>query len=217
MAKASRFIHPMNNCELLNSKKLLPVLILTFFSFQISFAQSYSVSGIVSERFSQSPLENIQISITDILDSNATMMTPSNNDGEYELHLTIVSIDELLKPREFGLGHNYPQPFNPSTTIPFFITEMGDYVLQAYDLLGREVASTKQSLTPASYSVRFQAASAGLYFISLSGDGFYDVIKVIAIDGSRESKFFPTLGHSIKQSSGILTKSIPWENRERRC
>jgi hypothetical protein len=42
-------------------------------------------------------------------------------------------------PEEFLLEQNFPNPFNPETTIRFSIPEAGDVVLAIYDLLGREV------------------------------------------------------------------------------
>jgi|FLOH01.1.fsa_nt_gi hypothetical protein len=184
------------------SLRTMKVLFLILFAIVQIFGQSYSLSGIVHEVYSQSPLPDIEVCITDYLDTNYTIAVLSNENGAFELALTIVSIDELIKPDGFGLGQNYPQPFNPSTTIPFSVIEVGDYSLQAFDILGREVASVNQVLDPGPYAVRFKAASAGLYFIRLVGLGVQDVIKVTALDGSRESRFFSSSSnHKTSQNS----------------
>ena len=43
-------------------------------------------------------------------------------------------------PSTFALSQNRPNPFNPSTSIPFTLDEDGRVRLTVYDLLGREVA-----------------------------------------------------------------------------
>jgi phosphodiesterase/alkaline phosphatase D-like protein len=48
-------------------------------------------------------------------------------------------ISSLTLPQEFALGHNYPNPFNPTTTIPVAIPAASEIKLQVYNLLGAEV------------------------------------------------------------------------------
>ncbi len=50
------------------------------------------------------------------------------------------SVDEDGElPREFALGHNYPNPFNPSTTIRYSLPVHAHVNLRVYDIIGREV------------------------------------------------------------------------------
>ncbi|MCE5250088.1 T9SS type A sorting domain-containing protein [bacterium] len=44
-----------------------------------------------------------------------------------------------LVPAGFAVTGNYPNPFNPSTTISFSLSEMGSTTLTVYDVLGRKV------------------------------------------------------------------------------
>ncbi len=44
-----------------------------------------------------------------------------------------------VTPKEFSLGQNFPNPFNPSTTIPVAIPRNADVSLRVYDILGREI------------------------------------------------------------------------------
>ncbi len=76
-------------------------------------------------------------------------------------------------PRETGLGNNYPNPFNPNTHIPFYITEAGWVRLTVYDVLGRPVKSLVNEYRSAgSYHEYFEAdassLASGLYFYELS-------------------------------------------------
>ncbi|MBN1302430.1 MAG: T9SS type A sorting domain-containing protein [Melioribacteraceae bacterium] len=75
-------------------------------------------------------------------------------------------------PETFALNlSNYPNPFNPSTTIVFSIPETGNIKLEVVDLLGRKVATLIDEVKSAGeYSVSFNASSlsSGMYIYTLS-------------------------------------------------
>lgn len=48
-------------------------------------------------------------------------------------------ISSLTLPQEFALGHNYPNPFNPTTAIPVAVPAASEIKLKIYNLLGVEV------------------------------------------------------------------------------
>jgi len=48
---------------------------------------------------------------------------------------------ENLLPRQFSLEANFPNPFNPSTTVPINIPEQMRVTVRVYDLLGGQVAT----------------------------------------------------------------------------
>ncbi len=70
------------------------------------------------------------------------------------------------EPQAPALGQNFPNPFNPTTQIPF-ISDGSHIVITIYDALGREVANVADGVfDPGEHSVTFDAGSlpAGTYF-----------------------------------------------------
>ncbi len=82
-------------------------------------------------------------------------------------------------PVQFSLGQNFPNPFNPSTTIQYSVPADGDIRLSVYDLLGREAAMVESGFRPAgAYSVQWNARglASGVYFYRLTS-GRYSSIR----------------------------------------
>lgn len=89
----------------------------------------------------------------------------------------IVGVNQIssIVPENFILEQNYPNPFNPSTNLEFGISKSGFASLKIYDMLGKEVVTLVNSnLTPGTYKYEFNASglSSGIYFYTLSADGF---------------------------------------------
>jgi uncharacterized Ntn-hydrolase superfamily protein len=79
---------------------------------------------------------------------------------------------------KYHLYQNYPQPFNPSTTIKYNIPERGFVSIKVYDVLGKMISVlVNEEKTPGSYQVEFSARgrsggdawdlSSGIYFYTL--------------------------------------------------
>ncbi len=81
-------------------------------------------------------------------------------------------------PRAIALGPNYPNPFNPSTTIPFSTVATGPVTLKVYDALGREVATlfNEERLPAGQYTATWNATArpSGVYIYKLITD---DAVK----------------------------------------
>jgi hypothetical protein len=74
-------------------------------------------------------------------------------------------------PTTFALIGNYPNPFNPSTTIRFAMPEDGIVTMKVYDILGRSVATIPLGLKQAGYAeASFDATRliSGVYFYRLN-------------------------------------------------
>ena len=69
-------------------------------------------------------------------------------------------------PQQIALRGNYPNPFNPETTLRYEIPAAADVTLQVYDILGRLVSTVNQGTLPAgTQEVKFNAAglASGMY------------------------------------------------------
>ncbi len=93
------------------------------------------------------------------------------------------------RAKSYSLGANYPNPFNPSTVIPFSIPEKTHVKLVIYDILGREVMVLVDSeLTPGYRHIIWNgkdrygnAVSNGVYIYSLQTERFQQSRKLVII------------------------------------
>ena len=102
------------------------------------------------------------------------------------LHYDIAfSVDDKTIPREFYLSQNFPNPFNPSTTIRFGLSEQSNVSLKIYDILGREVAIIldHEAKAAGSYDVTFDASvlASGTYIYKLTSKNFTLSKKMILL------------------------------------
>ncbi len=84
--------------------------------------------------------------------------------------------------KTYSLSNNYPNPFNPSTTISYSVPEIEFVTLKVYDVLGSEVATLVNEEKPVgSYEVEFEAADlpSGIYFYRLQAGSFVESKKMV--------------------------------------
>jgi hypothetical protein len=94
------------------------------------------------------------------------------------------SLEHSISPTEYGLRQNFPNPFNPKTTIAYDIKEDGLVTLAVYDIMGREVISlVNEEKAAGSYSLTFDASklASGIYLYRLRVNGFSDMKKMVVL------------------------------------
>ncbi len=82
----------------------------------------------------------------------------------------------------FALDQNFPNPFNPSTSISYRLPEASDVVVKIYDVMGNEVATLVNGRQDAgAHQVVFDAAklSSGSYIYSIKAGNFSATKKMI--------------------------------------
>ncbi len=85
------------------------------------------------------------------------------------------SVEADTEPTEFALTGNYPNPFNPTTTIEFSLEKAGDVSLDVFNVMGQKVCTLESSvMTPGAHAVVWNGrddagnpVSSGVYICRL--------------------------------------------------
>ncbi len=98
--------------------------------------------------------------------------------------LTGISNNQNIYPEAYTLYANYPNPFNPVTTIKFDIAKLSFVKLAVYDMTGSEVAVIAENMFHrGQYSFNFDASglASGVYLYQLRADEYIDTKKMIVV------------------------------------
>ncbi|MCU0364157.1 MAG: choice-of-anchor B family protein [Ignavibacteriaceae bacterium] len=88
---------------------------------------------------------------------------------------------EITSPIDFELEQNFPNPFNPATTIRFSLPANGFVNLSIYNLVGEKVSElVNGELQQGEHNLTFNASElpSGLYIAKLSAGNFNQSIKM---------------------------------------
>ncbi|MGB6034306.1 MAG: PQQ-dependent sugar dehydrogenase [Bacteroidota bacterium] len=95
--------------------------------------------------------------------------------------LAAAELEEDADPESI-LEQNFPNPFNPTTSIQYTVPREGRVRLSVYNLLGQEVAVIFDGTqSEGIYSVEFDKADlpSGIYFYRIHGPGFFETKKMV--------------------------------------
>ena len=87
-------------------------------------------------------------------------------------------------PGEYRLYENYPNPFNPSTTIKFSMPEAGNVTLTVYNALGKEIKVLFSGIKREGvHEITFNAGNlpSGVYFYRIKAGDFSDIKKMVLL------------------------------------
>ena len=92
-------------------------------------------------------------------------------------------------PVEFALHENYPNPFNPTTTLRFDLPEVSNLTLTIYNMLGQRVRTFNMNDTPAGFhSIKWNATNdygepvgAGVYLYQLQANQYVKTRKMVLL------------------------------------
>jgi len=142
-------------------------------------------------------LDDAQAKSVDLRKNPAYMFTPATPVTQFRIAVgTREAIQEALTdlmPKDFALHQNFPNPFNPTTTIRYSVGELGSRQqaagkrvvrLAVYDLLGREVAVlVNEPKEPGIYYVPFDARrlASGMYICRMTAGEFQAVRKMMLL------------------------------------
>ena len=92
-------------------------------------------------------------------------------------------------PAVYALSRNYPNPFNPTTTIDYSIPEAGNVELVIFNMAGQKVRTLVSEKQDAAYykvvwdgrNENGESVASGLYFYRLASGNFNKIEKMTLI------------------------------------
>ncbi len=101
----------------------------------------------------------------------------------------VTGVEPARAPDATFLAQNWPNPFNPATTIAFGLVEPGHVSLRVYDAAGRLVATLVEETRPAGlYRIDWDGrshdgapAASGVYFYKLRARAFEETKKMVLL------------------------------------
>jgi hypothetical protein len=159
-------------------------------------AQRYSTTGTkigVNFKVNQNQTNGDYYPITRLRNNKIyTAWNRSDINGNTSVWMNILDFDNPTMsvekdedyPATYLLSQNFPNPFNPTTTIAFSIPQAGNVTLKVFDALGREVATLINGFrSEGKYNAEFDASklSSGMYLYKLTSGSFSEVKKMILL------------------------------------
>ena len=135
------------------------------------------------------PAVGAHVRLFDLTDLRSPPLV-ATTDGSGRFTLPLATLSGVL-PERFELGANYPNPFNPSTLIPYQLPASMPVRLEVFNLLGQRIAMLVDGEQPAGFHTAVwdatdaagQAVAAGVYLYRLSGEGTKTTRRMLLIDG----------------------------------
>ena len=137
------------------------------------------------------PAAGAHVLLFDMTDLRARPLS-ATTDGSGIFTLSSRSPAGVGLPERFELGANYPNPFNPSTLIPYHLPAAMHVRLEVFNILGQRVATLVDGEQPAGFHTASwgatdgagQAVGAGVYLYRLRGDGMQETRSMLLTDGA---------------------------------
>jgi hypothetical protein len=138
-------------------------------------------TGSFSWTVSNTPSNQCIVRISDVSDPS----TSDVSDAVFTIEV-VPGVENDLSgiPDSYQLLQNFPNPFNPSTTIYYGLPEESSVVLRIYDILGNEVFRHEEEQKPAGYHKSdFDASqlNSGVYFYRIEAGDFVKTMKMLLL------------------------------------
>ena len=138
------------------------------------------------------PLSLVFRAITEIENTVVEITDNQTYDSEFGFNRLVLPAPVQLqtRPEAFALANNYPNPFNPATTIKYALPQAADVELTVYNVVGQAVRMlVAEHQSAGRYVVEWDATndsghslSSGMYFYRLEAGGeFLEVKKMLLL------------------------------------
>jgi hypothetical protein len=107
----------------------------------------------------------------------------------YEADFTLGVENPVQFPEQFHLYPNFPNPFNPSTSVRFELSQLNSVSIKIFDILGKEIKLLIEKNLPAGeYTVQWDGKDdkgnilpGGVYFIQMTAGKYRQTIKTVLL------------------------------------
>ena len=132
-----------------------------------------------------------QVRLFDMSDLRQGAIARATTDGTGYFALPLASLGGHALPQGFALGPNYPNPFNPSTIIPYQLAALSEVRLEVFNLLGQRLATLVDGERPAGFHTATwtatdaagRAVGAGVYIYRMTVGAASQTGRMVLIDG----------------------------------
>ena len=137
------------------------------------------------------PVADAQVRIFDMTDLQRGAIARATTDGTGYFALPLATLTGRALPERFALGPNYPNPFNPSTIIPYQLAASAPMRLEVFNLLGQRIATLVDGERPAGFHTATwhatdasgRAVGAGVYIYRMTVGVESQTGRMVLIDG----------------------------------
>ena len=87
-------------------------------------------------------------------------------------------------PSHFTLYNNFPNPFNPTTTIEFSIPQTEFVTVKVYNIAGHEITTLiNDELSIGNHSIQWNGSHqpSGVYIVQIESSGFVQTRKMVLL------------------------------------
>ncbi|MFC1607683.1 SUMF1/EgtB/PvdO family nonheme iron enzyme [Candidatus Latescibacterota bacterium] len=173
-------------------KKLCAVIPALFITILLYSTVSAAITGTVTDNDGQ-PVPDALVTFTDESNADNAYRGYTDFNGRYVLVSSPSQVNET--PTSFQLNQNFPNPFNPSTTISFALDKPGFVSLSVYNITGQIVSKLIENhLSSGSHTVTWNGngddgrrLAAGIYLYQLRCNNHSESRKMLLIDGGNVS------------------------------
>ena len=137
------------------------------------------------------PVADAQVRLFDLSDLRQGAIARAMTDGTGYFALPLAALGGQALPARFALGPNYPNPFNPSTIIPYQLAASSAVRLEVFNLLGQRITTLVDGERPAGFHTATwhatagagRAAGAGVYIYRMTVGVENQTGRMVLLDG----------------------------------
>ncbi|MHB1050706.1 MAG: membrane dipeptidase [Bacteroidota bacterium] len=163
--------------------RFLAFLILSVASHLVS--QTVTLSGAIKDSATAAGIDSVRVDIVNTVDPGEKYTVYTNSTGAWSYTFINTSVgNNPTAPISFSVQQNFPNPFNPSTVIPFTLHRSGIVTLTVHNILGQLMDERSFDLSAGHFNVRWSSiGAAGVYLYTVRYGNTAVTRKMIQMDG----------------------------------